>query len=426
MLESKGRFFKIATPIALLTAAVFGAYLLWATRPEVAAKPAREVARAVAAVTVEHMDIRPSMRLYGAIVAGREVELRPLVAGRIVEIGEAFADGGILRSGDLIIAIDPFDAQSDVAEFRARVAETGARIKEIASDLSAARRLLTHDLEQAKLARRDVERREKLQGTAASSVKSLDDARLAKSLRDQQIIERQQMIDRLTAQSDEQQAVLERWRVSLSRAMRDFDETRLEAPFDGFLVNTDAGVGKRVGLGDRIARLIDANRLEARFHLSNSEYARLLAAGDDADDGGYRGRAAEVVWRIGDAAYDFEAVIDRVDGEIDAQSGGVDLYARILGHGADGVLRPGAFVEVRLDDRLYRDVVRLPESALHDDGAGGDHVYVVVNDRLESRPVEVVLRGGKLVLLRGPLKDGERVVVTRLPEIGSGLLVSVR
>ena len=49
MLESKGRLIKIATPIALLTAAFFGAYLLWATRPEVAAKPAREVARAVAA-----------------------------------------------------------------------------------------------------------------------------------------------------------------------------------------------------------------------------------------------------------------------------------------------------------------------------------------------------------------------------------------
>ena len=182
-------------------------------------------------------------------------------------------------------------------------------------------------------------------------------------------------------------------------------------------------VGKRVGLGDRVARLIGANRLEARFHLSNSEYARLLSGGDD---GGYRGRAAEVVWRVGGAAYDFKAVIDRVDGEIDARSGGVELYARILGHGADGVLRPGAFIEVRLDDRLYRDVVRLPESALHDDGAGGDVVYVVVDDRLEARAIEIVLRGGNHILLRGSVEDGERVVVTRLPEIGTGLLVAVQ
>jgi RND family efflux transporter MFP subunit len=421
MADRGGRLFKLAVvPIALLVVAGLGAYLLWATRPELAAKPALELARTVAAVAVEHIDIRPSMRLYGAVVAGREVELRPLVAGRIIEIGDSFADGGILHSGDLVIAIDPFDAQSDVAEFRARVAETRARLSEIAADLAAAGELLDHDREQAQLARRDVERREKLQGTAASSVKSLDDSYLALSLRNQQVIQRRQSIARLTAQAEQQQAVLDRWRVSLSRAQRDLAETRLTAPFDGYLVDSDAGIGKRVSLGDRVARLIDANRLEARFHLSNSEYARLLAGGD------YRGRNAEVIWRIGDAAYDFKAVIDRVDGEIDAQSGGVDLYARILGQGIDGVLRPGAFVEVILDDRLFSNVVRLPESALHDDGSGRLLVYVITGGRLEARSVEVVLRDGNHVLLRGSLADSEPVVITRLPEIGAGLLVTVR
>jgi RND family efflux transporter MFP subunit len=420
MADPGGRLLKLAVPVALLVASGLGAYFLWATRPEVAAKPARELVRTVAVVTVEYIDTRPSMRLYGSVVAGREADLRPLVAGRIVEIGDSFADGGILRAGDLVIAIDPFDAQADVAEFRARVAETRARLSEIAADLAAAGELLDHDREQTELARRDVERRERLQGTAASSVKSLDDSRLALSLRNQQIIQRHQSIARLTAQAEQQQAVLDRWRVSLSRAQRDLAETRLEAPFDGYLVDSDAGVGKRVGLGDRIARLIDANRLEARFHLSDSEYARLLAGGD------YRGRDAEVTWRIGEASYEFKAVIDRVDGEIDAQSGGVNLYARILGQGVDGVLRPGAFVEVALDDRLFRDVVRLPESALHDDGSGGYLVYVVIEGRLEARLVEIMLRGGNDVLLRGSLSDGEQVVVTRLPEIGSGLLVAVQ
>ena len=420
MADPGGRLLKLAVPVALLVASGLGAYFLWATRPEVAAKPARELVRTVAVVTVEYIDTRPSMRLYGSVVAGREADLRPLVAGRIVEIGDSFADGGILRTGDLVIAIDPFDAQADVAEFRARVAETRARLSEIAADLAAAGELLDHDREQTELARRDVERRERLQGTAASSVKSLDDSRLALSLRNQQIIQRHQSIARLTAQAEQQQAVLDRWRVSLSRAQRDLAETRLEAPFDGYLVDSDAGVGKRVGLGDRIARLIDANRLEARFHLSDSEYARLLAGGD------YRGRDAEVTWRIGEASYEFKAVIDRVDGEIDAQSGGVNLYARILGQGVDGVLRPGAFVEVALDDRLFRDVVRLPESALHDDGSGGYLVYVVIEGRLEARLVEIMLRGGNDVLLRGSLSDGEQVVVTRLPEIGSGLLVAVQ
>ena len=45
-----GRLLKVAAPIVLLAAAGAGAYMLWGTKPEVAAKPGRELARAVAAV----------------------------------------------------------------------------------------------------------------------------------------------------------------------------------------------------------------------------------------------------------------------------------------------------------------------------------------------------------------------------------------
>ena len=184
-----GRLLKTIAPIVLLSGAAAGFYMLWLTKPEFAAETAVELARSVTAVAVERRDEQPEMRLFGAIVAGREVELRPLVAGRIIEVGDAFADGGVVRAGDLLIAIDPFDAQSDVAEFRARVAETRARLDEITTDLAAAVTLLEYDREQVELARRDVARREKLQGTAASSVKSLDDSRLVLSLRAQQVID---------------------------------------------------------------------------------------------------------------------------------------------------------------------------------------------------------------------------------------------
>ena len=77
-----GRLFKTVVPIVMLAAAAFGGYMLWQTRPEVAAKPARELSRTVAAVTVEHRDIRPGMRLYGSIVAGREDDLSPTMRRR--------------------------------------------------------------------------------------------------------------------------------------------------------------------------------------------------------------------------------------------------------------------------------------------------------------------------------------------------------
>ena len=408
------KFFRYALPPIILTGAVVGSIVLWNSRPQVEAKPPDATAHAVAAVVVEHRDVRPTMTLYGAIVAGREVELRPLAAGRVVAVGANFVDGGVVRFGEMLIAIDPFDYESDVADYRAQVAEARAKLDEIATDHAAAGQLLHRDNEQLELARRELVRREKLADSPAASPKALDDAHLNLSIRAQQVIQRQQTIDRLAAQSAQQRAVIERRVVALDRARRKLEETRLTAPFDGYLVETDVAIGKRVSTGDRVARLIDAGRLEVHFHVSGAQFARLLA-GD-----GYRGQPVEVVWRIGDQAFPFAAVIDRVEGEINAQSGGVELYARVVGAG--GILRPGAFVEVALADQLYEDVVSLPESALHD----GAMVYVAVGGVLEARQVEVVARNDNDVLVRGTLERGEQVVTTRLSEIGPGLQVEIK
>jgi RND family efflux transporter MFP subunit len=204
--------------------------------------------------------------------------------------------------------------------------------------------------------------------------------------------------------------------VTLRRARRNLEETRLTAPFDGFLVEVDAHIGRRVGVGDRVARLYDATRLEARFHLSHAKFARLRGGGD------FIGRPVRIVWRVGDEALAYDGVIDRVDGRIDPASGGVDLFARIKGSGRDLPLRPGAFVEVEVADAAYENVIRLPESALY----GGDTVYVVEDGRLAPRRVEVAVRDGTAVFVRAEIAVGSQVVTTRFAEIGPGVMVEIR
>ncbi len=410
------RWLKIGLPIVILVGAGLGVSYLRATRPQVEPEPPRERAWTVSAVPAKRTDVRPEMRLFGEVVAGRQVALRPLVAGRVAEVGENFLEGGVVRAGEMLIAIDPFAYRTQVAETEARLTEARAKRAEIAAELGAARDLLEHDREQVGLARRDVERREELRQSLAGSEKALDEARMALSQRTQQAIEREERIERLTAQLEQQRAVIDRLEVELERARRDLEDTRLEAPFNGFLVDPDAEIGKRVGVGDRVARLIDADRLEVRFHASNNDFARLLAAG------GYRGRNARVLWRVGKEALAFEAVIDRVEGEIDPTTGGVELFARIRDAGPEGILRPGAFMEVLVPDRVYDNVVRLPESALHED----DTVYVVVDGRLEARDIEVLVHTAGDVLVRGALRPEDRVVTTRFPEIAPGVRVAVR
>ena len=79
-------------------------------------------------------------------------------------------------------------------------------------------------------------------------------------------------------------------------------------------------------------------------------------------------------------------------------------------------------MDPRNPDRIYAGVVRLPERALH----RGDTVYAVVDDRLEPRVVEVVVRSGEEIFVRGDLAPDDRIVTVRFPEIGPGVRVEVR
>ena len=183
------------------------------------------------------------------------------------------------------------------------------------------------------------------------------------------------------------------------------------------MTETGAAIGKSLPVNGQVARLIDLSQLEAKFHLSNGEFGRLINAPE-----GLLKRPARVVWRVGTEMFRYDAEIARVGAEIEAASGGVQAYAQIDMTEARTSLRPGAFVEVYLRDRLYRQVARLPESALHED----ERVYVVVDGRLQPRLVELVARIDNDVLVQGELAHGEIVATTRFPGIGPGVKVTAR
>ncbi|MEN8195715.1 MAG: efflux RND transporter periplasmic adaptor subunit [Pseudomonadota bacterium] len=407
---------KALLPIFILLLAVAFAGYLRATKPPVQRTEVKERVWFVQTVPVSITTITPQLKLYGEIVAGQEVELRPLVSGRVVKLGESFADGGIVKKGEMLVTIDPFDYAADVAERNAQLAEARAKLKQFKEELSSEKAQIASDKLQIGLRERDVLRRENLRKRGAGSEKSLDDSRMALTDQRKQLAVRRKTIATLESRIVQQEAAITRAEVALRRAQRNFEETRLTAPFAGFLRDISTSLGKRVATNDRIARLIDAGWLEARFQISDDEYGRLIAAGP------IKGMTAEVIWRTRAKTFTYEAAIERTSGRVESGSGGIHLFARIKNTDVTTVLRPGVFVEVRIKDRGYKNVVRLPDGALH----GEDTVYAVVGGRLQARKVDIVARTGSDVLVRGALKAGDKVVANIFAEIGPGVKVEIR
>jgi RND family efflux transporter MFP subunit len=372
---------RFATPLIIvaLTVAVITALLI--TRPRLEPVETPERAWPVQVVTAAHSDVQPTLELFGEIVAGRRSELRPQVAGLVVEIGPNMHEGGAVERGELLLRIDAFDYETGLAEQRALLREAEARL--------------------AKL-RRDLERARNLFAEANVSEQFLDDAELAVA---------------------EQESLLEQRRIGVRRAERDLADSRLLAPFDGVLANVNADLGKQLSEvgSEMVAELIDTSRLEVRFNLSNAQYGRLLDSGEPL-----LGRPVEVIWKVGGDDIRYAAVIARLGAQIAAVTGGVEMFATIDSGGRQTQLRPGAFVSVHVADRLYREVLALPETALY----GEDTVYVVDDARMTARPVKVVGYSGDEIFVASngepAILDGDTIVVTQLREGGTGVKVMPR
>ncbi|MCA8927405.1 MAG: HlyD family efflux transporter periplasmic adaptor subunit [Alphaproteobacteria bacterium] len=401
-------------PVVVLGLGVVAFLVLVSTKPELAQREVTEKVWPVRTVAGTVETLQPKLRFFGEIVAGREVELRPLVSGSVIEVGPAFQDGGRVSKGDLLVAIDPFDYDAAVAETTADLAEARARLRELEAEGQAAAAMLEQEITAETLHERDLNRFKSLNARGAASTKAFDDARMALLTASEQVIERRFAIERLDASLARQRAVIQKLQVKAERAGRDLEQTRLTAPFAGYLTDIGTEVGKRLSQNDRVARLIDSRRLEVRFTVGMRQFGELLQGGD------LIGRTAEVTWHLRDQAHRYTATVTRTGSEIDAASGGIAVFATVESGESLDLLRPGAFVEIALPGPRYEAVTRLPETAWFD-----GRIMIVADGRLQARPADLVRHLGNDILIRSDLKGGEAVLVTPIPGADTGLSVTI-
>lgn len=377
----RSRLRAIRLPLLIVLGTLVIIFLLMATRPRIQPIPTSERVWPVDVIEAKYGTVQPQLSLFGEVVAGRRSELRPLVSGLIIEIGPNFRDGGIVRKGELLVQIDPFDYETALAEQRSILKEAQARLQ---------------------MLRKDYERAVELRRENTVSEQFLENAEL-------ELIQ--------------QEAVVEQRGISVTQATRDLRETRLLAPYDGVVNNVSANLGNQVsGFGnDKVADLIDTSRLEVRFSLSNAQYGRLLESSEPVV-----GRPVQISWQVGNEQMKYEARIERVGAEIVSTTGGVEVYAVIEAAEEQTNLRPGAFVAVSVADKAYENVIRVPESAIY----GENVIYVIEDERLSERLIDISGYDGANILFKSAgdpsIEQGDLIVTTQLREGGSGAKVEVR
>ena len=364
----------LSKPLAALLLPVVAAVLAACTPAQSTDAPA-----APPPVTVQapqQVQLPEAYEHIGRVEAIEQVDVRPRVAGQILEI--AFTEGSAVAKGQVLARLDPRPYAAAVD--RARAAVVKARAEADLAALEAQRALALQ--ERGAMSKEDTQRRQANAAVLAAQVQAAEAA--------------------------------------LASAQLDLEFTTIRAPIAGRVGRAEISVGNLVYADPNtrpITTLVSTGPVYVAFDVNEALASRVLQLRADPKSP----RPAVKLAAASGVELDVPAELAFADNRIGSGTGTMRLRARA---GAAPQLAPGGFVRVTLAFESEHPALLIDERAI---GVDQDKRFVLVVDgdgQVGSRQIELGARhGAQRVVTRG-LVAGDRVVVDGLSFAKPGMKVT--
>lgn len=374
--------------------------------------PQRERVLPVNVMTVLPQTIAPKLVVFGELSSTNTFDLRALSSGTVLELSPNFVDGGRVEIGELIIKIDPRDAQSSRDRTAADLHDAQSEVRDAESALIIQRDEIAAANQQVDLRQQALTRQTNLVARGVGTAAAVETAQLALSGAGQAVLSHRQAQAQAQARLDQADTGLDRARLNLADADRAVEDTEIHAPFSGTLAQVNISQGVRVTANESLGKLIEKNELEVAFRLSTVQYARLMDLNRTLGDA-----AVTVTLELQDLTLTASGQITRESANVGEGRTGRLLFARLE---TTVGLRPGDFVTVTVTEPALRGVAIVPSTAI---GSESSALLLSKNNRLEEVAVVVLRRQGDDVIIRAPALYGQKIVVERSPLLGVGIAV---
>ncbi len=401
--------------VLLLVVGFAGYRTIMALAPEPKVRKAAERPLPVRVMQAQSTSVRPAWTFYGEVVAARSTALQLPVSGRIVSVSPSWREGAQVKKGEELLRIDDLAYRAAVAEAKAALEEATSRLEEAKLKVASEERLLKAAEASFAVATRELERIRTLVARGTLPRARLDQQQSAHITAREKLEQRRHALAAARAALARQQVARERAEWTLKKAEDNLKNTVLRAPFDGQLAGVRAEVGQQAGPSAQLAQLLGGGAPEIRFTMPEDRLAALKRAGEPV-----QGRVVQVVLRERDGEQVLAARISREGAQVNRQQGAVELFAALQEAEKATWLKPGMFATVRMEGPLLKNVVLLPEAALHE----GRSVYAVQDGKLRRYTVQVLgMQDGRIIV--SGLPAGVQVVSHRLAEPKPGRAVKI-
>ena len=379
----------------VLTLLIFVAGITLAVLLAKSRKPPKKTIQPVPPPLVEvqqlHLqDIQMVVRGFGTVSPYVQVEIVPQVAGNIVYVNPQFKVGGFVKAAQNLVRIDPKDYELARDQAQALVADAKVKL----------------ELEQAEA---EVARREWEQLNPGKE----PDSPLV--LRQPQIRQAEAALKSAQAQLDEANLNLERTQISL--------------PIDAVVIDKKVDLGQFVGVGQSLGTAYGIERVEIEVPLEDRELAWFDIPTNPGvgNPGAASNKKTPAVVKA-----DFAGAEHTWTGYVTRTTGTVDKTSRMVSVVVEGTepfkdsdsrppLLPGMFVNVLINGRILNNAAAVPRDALR----SGNQAWVVEDERLYVRPLEIARTDRNFAYALSGLDDGAIIVTSSLETVTNGMQVRV-
>ena len=413
---------RIVVCVVVLSVGIVGMMGLASLKKPPAQAKNEEIALRVEALNVDAEDVPVTISGYGEVKSLDVVSIAPEVPGKIVEIHPRLEEGEVLHKDELLFKIDPRDyvAARDSARASVRQWENGiARLKKL-STLDRDR-LKTIERNQ-ELAYAEYERVQELFDKDSVGTRSgVDGAERAANTAADLARQLEEAVLLYPIQIREAESSLAAAHAALATAEANLERSEVRAPFDGRVKFVSLEKGQYVTPGQGVLTLANDATLEIEVPLDSRDARQWLQfrkGGTNGATGWFNDLEpveCTIRWTEGREGHVWHAQLHRVV-KFDQQTRTLTVAIRIEAQQAlseDPERLPlveGMFCAVEIPGRIMEGVIRLPRWAVSFENT----VYVSVDSRLKTVPVEVEREQGEEAFVSGGLHTGDVAVVTRL------------
>ena len=378
---------KFLFPVIILVVLLSVAAVIRSNPPE---SPQR-FTPAAPTISVNTLSVSPrqyqiELESYGAVQPRTQTTLTAQVAGQIVYINPNIRAGGFFEKGDVLVALDERDYVADV-----RIAE---------AVLMDARQTLADAKARSEQAREDWQ--------------SLGN-----------VGEPPELVLRLPQLEAAKAGVISA-EATLSKAQLELERTRIVAPFAGRVLEQMADIGQVVTLNTDIAVIYATDYVEVRLPIRNRDLAFMdlpvIYSDQQINHSGFPVQIISDL--VGGSVWDARLV--RTEGAIDESARQLHVIAQIddpfaRGAGNQPQLKIGQYVTAMVPGHTLIDALVIPNSAIYQ----GSYVYVVQEDTLQRRNIEIAWQNDEDAIISDGLANGDVLVTTPLGQVTSGVRVSI-